>query len=103
MFEGWCTDDYTYIKNEADAKKWVTQAGFRDLQHAFDEGYIFWTSWVDEPEEEWDEVPQQLLLSGFVEMTDRLLETIEEHDVMPEIVETYRAIFNEYKSHMFQP
>ena len=58
MFEGWCVNDGDmYIKQKPDAIKHAIEAGYEGLGAAFEDDYMYWTDWVDEPEEEWHSPP----------------------------------------------
>lgn len=60
MFEGWCIGDGdAYIKYESDALKAVEEAGFSNLEEAYNDGFIYWTEWHDIEVEDWDEEPSQ--------------------------------------------
>ena len=59
MFEGFCVcDGAMYIKLEKDATAHVIQAGYKDLDDAYEDEYIYFTDWHDIPLEEWDDAPK---------------------------------------------
>lgn len=56
MHQGWCINDGDmYIKHKLDAVMHAMKAGYASLQDAFDDEYMYWTDWSDEPEEYWHE------------------------------------------------
>lgn len=98
MFEGWVTEDYLYIKNEQDALEHAKELGYASLQEAYDDEHMYWTSWADEPELDWDPIPQDVLLQASIQITQDLLETVEDHDCMPEVVNSYQQLLNTFKT-----
>ena len=74
MFEGWCVQDgESYIKYESDALKCAKAAGYADLEEAYEYDFIYYTDWVDIPEDEWHEVPAEAVINSLVDMTGWLL------------------------------
>ena len=58
MFEGWCVQDgESYIKYASDALECAKAAGYADLEEAYEDEFMYYTDWVDIPEDEWDEPP----------------------------------------------
>ena len=58
MFEGWCVQDgESYIKHEHNAIKCAKAAGYADLEEAHEDDFMYYTDWVDIPDDEWDEPP----------------------------------------------
>lgn len=58
MWEGWCVNDgESYIKHEADALKCATDAGYKDIEQAYEDEFMYWTDWREIPRDEWDEPP----------------------------------------------
>ena len=58
MFEGWCVQDGEYyFKYAPDALQCAKDAGYADLEEAYEDGFMYYTDWVDIPDDEWDEPP----------------------------------------------
>ena len=46
MLSGWCVNDGDeYYKNMNDANQRCIEAGYKDMQQAFDDGFMYWTEW----------------------------------------------------------
>lgn len=46
MYSGWCVNDGDeYYKNMNDANQRCIEAGYKDMQQAFDDGFMYWTEW----------------------------------------------------------
>lgn len=94
MFEGWCVQDgEAYIKYESDALKCAKDAGYDDLEEAYEDDFIYYTDWVDIPEDEWHEVPAEAVINSLVDGAQILLFYIEDEKVK----NRYQAILNKYK------
>ncbi len=62
MWEGWCINDgESYIKHEADALKCATDAGYKDIEQAYEDEFMYWTDWHEIPKDEWDQPPTNLI------------------------------------------
>lgn len=70
--EGWCVGQgEQYFKYEDDAEAWAKNAGYADLNDAFEHNAIYWTEWEEEFDYEWVEVDGVLL-----EIDDQADETL---------------------------
>jgi len=55
MKNGWVVlEGEMYIADEKDVLEYIKKVGYKDIEEAFDEGYIYWTQWIDEDIEEDD-------------------------------------------------
>ena len=103
MFEGWVVQDGVwYIKNEADAKKHAVEAGYNDLQEAYDNEYMYYTEWHDIPSDWWDDMPVGAIVGSLIDEMQALVDTIRTTKYMTEVASPYQAILNEYRKFIEQ-
>lgn len=95
MFEGWCiADGAMYIKDMDDANAHAVDAGYANLEEAYDDDYMYFTDWLDIPEDEWDDVPAETVINSLVADAFGLLNS----SVLTEDAKhMYTKLFNEYK------
>ena len=101
MFEGWCVQDgEAYIKYESDAHNYVKAAGYADLDEAFLDDFIYYTEWMDIPEDEWDERPPEAVIKCLVDVSEFLLKNyVSDNHVNDEHVKNRcQQIINDCKS-----
>ena len=98
MFEGWVVQDGVwYIKNEADARKHAVDAGYNDLQEAYDNEYMYYTEWHDIPSDWWDDMPVGAIVGSLIDEMQALVDTIRTTKYMTEVSAPYQAILDEYR------
>lgn len=102
MFEGWITEDDLYIKNEEDAIEHAKRVGYQSLQEAYDDDHMYWTSWEDEPEDYWDDIPQSAIVGSLIDEMQALVDTIRTTKYMTEVAAPYQTILDEYRKFIKQ-
>ena len=56
MWEGWCVaDGAMYIKHMNDANAHAVDAGYANLEEAYEDDYMYYTDWFEIPKDEWHE------------------------------------------------
>lgn len=74
MNEGWCVGQgEKYFKHEEDAAKWAVEAGYEDIEEAFEHNAIYWTEWEEEFDYEYVEVDGVLREIEEVSQSDETL------------------------------
>lgn len=94
MFEGWCVaDGAMYIKCMDDANAHAVDAGYANLEEAYEDDYMYFTDWLEIPEDEWDDIPAETVINSLVGDATSLLTYVKDEGVK----HMYEIIISEYE------
>ena len=102
MFEGWLTIDCEYFKSDVHAKQHAIDKGYKSLEEAFEDEYMWWTDWHDVPVDDWDELPTEAVVGSLIAEMQALVDTIRTTKYMTEVSAPYQSILDEYRKYIKQ-
>jgi len=103
MFDGWVVcDGVSYIKSEIHAREEAVKAGYKDLEEAYNDDYMYYTDWNDVPVDEWDDIPEEAVVGSLIAEMQALVDTIRKTKYMTEVASPYQSILDEYRKYIKQ-